>query len=170
MEDRTKSAACDPMDVNETKQSSWSEAEKSCASDIMHKRLLEQMEWLCRIVQDRRTEWKIKSNMKAIRDTRKIRNSKKKSVTEWMERFKNEESARKLVRNVLAAMKEEIRPIKLEIGSSVCSEASIAVGTGASGTFARPLALPLATMKFLFHERWNSKGGLQTTQEVAAKA
>ena len=34
-------------------------------------------------------------------------------------------------------MKEEIRQIKLENGSTVCSEASTAVGKGASGTFAR---------------------------------
>ena len=48
-EDRTKSAACDPMELNEPKQLSWSEAEKSSSADIMHKRLLEQMECSCRI-------------------------------------------------------------------------------------------------------------------------
>ena len=46
--DRTKSAANDPMDVNERKQFSWSEAEKSGAADIMHKKILEQMQCLCR--------------------------------------------------------------------------------------------------------------------------
>ena len=50
--DRTKPAANDPMDVNQMRQSSWSEAEKSGAADIMHKKLLEQMPWLCRILQD----------------------------------------------------------------------------------------------------------------------
>ena len=35
-------------------------------------------------------------------------------------------------------MKEEVRQVKLESGSTVCGEASTAVGTGASGTFARP--------------------------------
>ena len=82
--DRTKPAANDPMDVNEIRQSSWSEAEKSGAADIMHKKLLEQMQWLCRILQDMRTEWKVKSKMKGLRDIRKIRNSKKKCVKEWM--------------------------------------------------------------------------------------
>ena len=97
--DRTKSAANDPMDVNEMKQSSWSEAEKSGAADTMHKKLLEQMR------------------------------------ERMDERFKNEESARKID---LAAMKGEIRQIKLGSRSTACSEASTAVGKGASGTFARP--------------------------------
>ena len=52
IEDRTKPAGCDPMELNEAKQVSWPEAEKSSAADIVHKRLLEQMECLCRAVQD----------------------------------------------------------------------------------------------------------------------
>ena len=51
------------------------------------------------------------------------------------EPLKHEESSRKLVQNDSAAMKEEIRQIKLESGSTVCSEAITAVGTGVSGTF-----------------------------------
>ena len=47
---------------------------------------------------------------------------------------KNEESARKLVQNDSAAMKE-IRQTKLESGSTVCSEASTAVVKGFSVTF-----------------------------------
>ena len=47
-EDRAKFERNDPMDVHETKQSSWSEAEKSSAAGVVHKRLLERMEWLCR--------------------------------------------------------------------------------------------------------------------------
>ena len=35
-------------------------------------------------------------------------------------------------------MKEEIRQIQVGSGSTLCSEASTAVGKGASGTFARP--------------------------------
>ena len=61
-EDRATFERNDPMDVNETKQSSQSEAEKSGAADFMHKRLLEQ------------TEGKIEHE----EDIRKIRNSKKK--------------------------------------------------------------------------------------------
>ena len=63
-EDRTQSTACCLMDVNETKQSSLSEAEKTGAADIMHKRLLDQMEWLCRAVQDmeNRMEGKIEQH------------------------------------------------------------------------------------------------------------
>ena len=41
---------------------------------------------------------------------------------------KKEESARQLVQNDLAAMNEVIRPIQLGSGSTVCSEASTAVG------------------------------------------
>ena len=55
------------------------------------------------------------------------------------EGFKNEERARKLVQNDLAARKEEMRQIMVGSGSTGCSEASTAVGEGAGGTFARPL-------------------------------
>ena len=66
-------------------------------------------------------------------------NQKLKQVCVRMdEGFKNEERARKLVQNDLAAMKEEIRQIEVESGSTVCSEANTAVGKGASGTFAPP--------------------------------
>ena len=43
-EERAKFERNDPMDVNETKQSSWSEAEKSSAAETAHKRFMEQME------------------------------------------------------------------------------------------------------------------------------
>ena len=82
------------------------------------------------------TEWKGKSHMNALRD-RKIRNSKKKCVSGWVRSSKDEEWAGKLVQNDFAAMKEDIRQIKLGSGSTVCNEASTAVGTGASGTSAR---------------------------------
>ena len=67
VECRTKSAGCDPMEVKEAKQVSWSEAEKSSAADLMHKRLLDQMDCLCRTVQIIGVEWKGKSHMKALR-------------------------------------------------------------------------------------------------------
>ena len=51
-----------------------------------------------------------------------------KCVPELMEGLANEESATKLVQNDFAAMKEEIRQIQLESGSTVCSEASTSVG------------------------------------------
>ena len=54
------------------------------------------------------------------------------------EELKKVQGARQLVQNVLAAMKEELRHIQLSSGSTVCSEASTAVGKCASGTFARP--------------------------------
>ena len=79
-EDRAKFERNDPVDVNETNQSSCSGAEISGAADIMHKRLLEEMQWLCRTAQDKGTEWKVKSNMKALRDIRKTRKSKKECV------------------------------------------------------------------------------------------
>ena len=43
-----------------------------------------------------------------------------------------------MVQNDMATMKEETRHIMLGSGSTVCGEASTAVGKGASGTFARP--------------------------------
>ena len=88
------------------------------------------------------TEWKGKSNEGEVSDR-------------MDQGFQNEESARKLVQNNLAAMKKEIRQIKQESGSTVCSEASSA----ASGTFARPLPSIAG--------RYNETFGLQTTQEVA---
>ena len=134
---RTKSAACDPMELNETKQSSQSEAEKGSASDIMHRRLLEQMECLCRTVQNMedRMEGKIShAGLRRQEDNQKL----KEMCVRMDEGFKNEESVRKLVQNDLAAMKEEVRQVKLGSGSTVCGEASTAVCTGASGTFAKP--------------------------------
>ena len=166
IDDRTKSVANDPVDVNEMKQSSRSEAEKSGAADIMHKKILEQMQWLCRTVQD--TENRIEGKIEHEGLERHQENQKlKEEVRERMsERLKNEESARK---NVLAAMKEEIRQIKLESGSTACIEASTAVGkVPAVPLQDRRLALQLATMRCSSRERWNSKGGLQTTQEVVA--
>ena len=83
--DRTKPAANDPVDVNEMRQSSWSEAEKSGAADIMHKKILEQMQWLCRILQDVENRMEGKIEHEGLeRDIRKIRNSKKNCVKEWM--------------------------------------------------------------------------------------
>ena len=46
-EDRAKFEQNDPMEVNETKQTSWSEDEKNSAAYLVHKRLLEQTECLC---------------------------------------------------------------------------------------------------------------------------
>ena len=56
--------------------------------------------------------------------------------------LKNEETARQLVQNDIAVMKEEIKNLKMGSSSTVSSEASAWVGLG-SGTFARPP--PLAT-------------------------
>ena len=81
------------------------------------------------------------------------------------EGFQNEESARKLVQNDLAAMKEEIRQIKLRSGSTVCSEAGTAVSEGASGTFARPPPGIAARFNEAFVPR-----KIITAQEVATKA
>ena len=81
---------------------------------------------------------------------------------------KKEESARKLVQNDFAAMTEEIRQVKLESGSTVCSEASTAVGNCASGTFARPppgIAARLNVIS-LSQERWNFKAGSLTTKDA----
>ena len=49
-EDCTKSAASDPMELNETKQLSWFEAERISAADVMHRRLLEQVQCFCATV------------------------------------------------------------------------------------------------------------------------
>ena len=60
-EDRAKFEQNDLMEVNETKQTSWSEDEKNSAAYLVHKRLLEpyRIWW---------TEWKGKSHMNASRD------------------------------------------------------------------------------------------------------
>ena len=52
-------------------------------------------------------------------------------------RFKNKDTARQLVQNEIAVMKEEINNIKMGSSSTVSSEASIRVGLG-SGNFAGP--------------------------------
>ena len=51
-EDRAKFGHNDPMEVNETKQLSWSAAERISAADIMHRRLLKQMQCFCTTVQN----------------------------------------------------------------------------------------------------------------------
>ena len=51
-EDRAKFRHNDPIEVNETKQLSWSEAERTSAADIMHIRLLEQMQCSCATVKN----------------------------------------------------------------------------------------------------------------------
>ena len=74
----------DPLDVNETKQSSWSETEKSSAADVMHKRLLEQLECLDRTVHDvaNRMEGKIAhESLKRLEQNQEL---KEKCVSEWM--------------------------------------------------------------------------------------
>ena len=78
---------------------------------------------------------------------------------EIMKGLKNEENAKQMVHKDLAVLKEEMKNLKMGSGSTVCSEASTGVGLGASGTFARPPALPPDTMKFSFQGRWNSKAG-----------
>ena len=59
----------------------------------------------------------------------------------WRAGFKNEENARQAVQEEMAAMREEIKNIKMGSSGIVSSEASTRVGPG-SGTFARspPLA------------------------------
>ena len=86
------------------------------------------------------------------------------------EGFKHDESARKLVQNDLAAMKEEIRQKKLESGSTVCSEASIVVETGARGTFARLPPSIAAEMEFKGRITDYTRSSFQglTMDEVAA--
>ena len=86
------------------------------------------------------------------------------------EGFKNDENARKLVQNDLAAMKEEIRQKKLGSGSTVCSEASTAVGTGARGTFARLPPSIAAEMEFKGRITDYTRSSFQgiTMDEVAA--
>ena len=57
------------------------------------------------------------------------------------------------MQNDLVAMKEEIRQIKQESGSTVCSEASTAGCKGASGTIARPLPGIAARYNEVFVQR-----------------
>ena len=125
--------------MNETKQSSWSEAESVYAD-------------LCRIW---RTEWRNKSYKKALDD------EENKKLYEEMcvridEGFQTEESARKLVQDDLAAMQEEIRQIKLWSGSTVRSEASIAPGIA-------------ARYKENLPRKMAFKVGSQTTLEVVSR-
>ena len=68
-------------------------------------------------------------------------------------------------------MKEEIRQIQVGSGSTLCSEASTAVGKGASGTFARPPPGIAARLNDFFdvQERWNSKDGSLIRKDVVRK-
>ena len=50
----------------------------------MHQKLLDEMQWLCKTVQDMGSELKVRSNMKPSRDMPKMRNSRVKCATEWM--------------------------------------------------------------------------------------
>ena len=116
-EDRAKFERNDPMDVNDTKQPSWSEAEKSGAADTMHKRLLEQMEWLCRSEQDvgNRMESKIEhEGLKRHQENQKLNEEMYDRMDEG---FKNEEIARKLVQNALVRVPQ----ITQEIADSACA-------------------------------------------------
>ena len=99
-EDRTKSAASDSMEFNETKHLSWSDAERLSAADIMHRKLLDQMQYLCVTVQ---------KNMGAQMDGNFAEEGLKRQEenlvlkTEMCARkeegLRKEESARKLVQN-----------------------------------------------------------------------
>ena len=61
-------------------------------------------------------------------------------------------------------MKEELRQNKFGSGSTVCSEASTAVGKGASGTFGRPPPGIAARYSDMFVPRkWNSHVGSLTS-------
>ena len=95
-EDRAKLERNDPMDVNETKQSSWSEAAKSGAADIVHKRLLEQMEWSCRTAQDMGNRMEGEIGHEGHQENQKL---KEEMCDRMDEGFINEESAGKLVLN-----------------------------------------------------------------------
>ena len=85
------------MELNESKQLSWSEAEKSSAADILHKTLLEQMECLCRTVQnmgDRMEGTIAHEGLRRQQDNQKL---KEEMCVRMDEGFKNEECAGKLV-------------------------------------------------------------------------
>ena len=73
------------------------------------------------------------------------------------EGFKNEENARKLVRNELAVMKDEIKNLEMGSGGTVSSEASTGVGLG-SGTFARPPPLTSRWNEFFVLRKMEFRG------------
>ena len=58
----------------------------------------------------------------------------------------------------LAALKEEMKNLKMGSGSTVCSEASTGVGLGASGTLARPPALTSRNNEISIPRKMELKG------------
>ena len=68
VEDRTKSVANDPGGGHELKPSSWSDADKSNALQNHAPKITDQMHWLCRTVKIWESEWKVRSNIKTLRD------------------------------------------------------------------------------------------------------
>ena len=134
IEDRAKSAVDDPMGRIDLKQQSWSEAQGSRTVNNQHSELLQQIALLSASVQG------LGKHMQDgfANEGRRRQEDNEKLKNEMYEGFRNEEKARKVVQNDLAVMKEEIQKLKMESGSTVCSEASTAVDLGASGTFAKP--------------------------------
>ena len=72
--------------------------------------------------------------------------------------LKIDENARQLVSRDLDLMKEEIKNLRMESGSTVCSEASTGVGLGASGTFVRPPALASRYNEIFIPRKMEFKG------------
>ena len=98
-EDCTKSAASDPMELTETKQLSLSEAERISAADVMHRRLLEQVQCLCATVHNigDRMEGKFaEESFRRQEENQKLKTEKSARIDEGL---KNEESPRKMVWN-----------------------------------------------------------------------
>ena len=102
-------------------------------------------------------------------DFRSEQQARQLAQNEIMEGLKNEESARQLVQRDLAIMKEEIKHLEMGSGSTVCSEASTGVGLGASGTFARPLALASRYNEIFLPRKMEFKGWITDYTEVVLK-
>ena len=135
MEDRAKRTSNDLMEFDETKHTPLSDAEMPSAADIMHRKLFEQTQFLCVIVQDMGSGDLQKKSRKRQQENLCLKAEMCDQIDEGL---KKEESARQLAQNDSAAMKEDRRQIQLGSGSTVCSEARTAVGKGASGTVVRP--------------------------------
>ena len=79
IEDRATNISNGLMEFGETKHTPWSDAEMLSAADIVHRKLLEQMQCLCVTVQD----------MGARMDGRLVEECKKKTATKYVTQNRN---------------------------------------------------------------------------------
>ena len=141
--------------------------------------LLDRMELLCGSVQDLRKEMKDGFAAEAVKrqvDNNRLREQLSKSFEaeqcqirkEMAMGFKKEEDARKQVQDYLEMVKEQILQLKKGSGSTVCSEASTTIGSGGSGTFARPpCAIAARYQSHFIPRRMEFKGWITDFQQCS---